>query len=223
MLAFGMRLLLKTHTRKTSHQQWGSNLQSLECVSKLFTDWAILAPTYKWLRLTNDPVPPQYYPIPPWQWQVKISHHHDCCGFRGQDPTTSTPYIVRLREEELAKTSSMVADLERAVLSQEQQNKIRRTIKDPQKRQSALKEASNGAKSEVNSSEMLGKQLLKRNDYRYQLVLRGAMSSVARHRYQLALRGAMLTVVRLDSVIWTIRKSENFSFLCFLNYNFKLC
>jgi len=90
----------------------------------------------------------------------------------------------------------MVADLERAVLSQEQQNKIRRTIKDPQKRQSALKEASNGAKSEVNSSEMLGKQLLKRNDYRYQLVLRGAMSSVARHRYQLVLRGAMLSVAR---------------------------
>ena len=34
-LQFGVRGLLKAHTRKTSRLKWGSNLQSLDCRSKL--------------------------------------------------------------------------------------------------------------------------------------------------------------------------------------------
>jgi len=36
--------LLKAHTRKTPHWEWGSNLQALECRSKIFINRATLAP-----------------------------------------------------------------------------------------------------------------------------------------------------------------------------------
>ena len=37
-------LALKTHTRKTPHLRWGSNLPFIDCRSKPFANWAILIP-----------------------------------------------------------------------------------------------------------------------------------------------------------------------------------